>query len=507
LDSALVPQSRGSILGAIEDTVIGPDPRRRKRLVGFLRSHQMRVRSLLGSSVVATALLLATNNASASGYLSARFGGDHGTPAMPNGYAIYFNPAALGGTEGTAITGDLAVLLRYASYERPTSSLSPSSEGAAKVPGYVEANSGKATVTNLLALPFLSFNTDFGSKWFRAGFASYVPFGGFANWSRGDASAFPNAPGAVDGPQRWHNISGQLLAWYNTVAVAAKLGDTGLSLGLSGSAIVHSIKTVRARNLDGSDDTAGLTGRGKEGRSYLAVHGLNFGFGAGLYYEPEDKKFRLGLSYMSQPGLGETKMSGTVTQILEGSAGSETDAELTQTYPDIWRLGMAHRMSKKFELRGDFEYVRWSTFDRQCVVQKGAKCELDANSGSPDGKIILNIPRKFKDAFGARIGPAYFVNDDLELFGSLGLTTPAVPKETIDSSTIDALRFYLAVGAKYELSKHVGLAASYNHIAFMNVTTNRGQQNNFSNPSKSPNASGTYASQIGFVNVNMTYTF
>src|SRR5688572_2092612 len=90
-------------------------------------------RRLLAASLPAIGLactLLGTSDARASGYLTARFGSDHGTPAAPNTYAIYFNPAALGGTTGTTITGDVALALRWAHYKRPDTALSPS--GAAR---------------------------------------------------------------------------------------------------------------------------------------------------------------------------------------------------------------------------------------------------------------------------------------------------------------------------------------------------------------------------------------
>src|SRR5436190_23577235 len=70
--------------------------------------------------------LLMGSDAHASGYLTARFGSDHGTPASPNTYAIYYNPAALGGTKGTTITGDVALALRWAHYKRGNDALSPS---------------------------------------------------------------------------------------------------------------------------------------------------------------------------------------------------------------------------------------------------------------------------------------------------------------------------------------------------------------------------------------------
>jgi long-chain fatty acid transport protein len=461
-------------------------------------------------------MLAAPASAHASGYLTARFGSDQGTPATPNGFAVYFNPAALGGTTGTTLTGDLALLVRHVSYDRPAEALSPNDPGLRKDPNYVAANTGRASLTNLLALPFLGVNTDFGSKWLRGGWAVYVPFGGLATWDRKDLSANPQVPGAVDGPQRWHNISGQILAVYNTFALAAVLGK-GFSVGASASAIIHTASTVRARNLDGSDDTTSPGGL-VEGRSLVTAHGFNIGVAGGVYYEPEDKRFRLGLSYTSQPGFGETVMAGELTQYLgNGPKGGVQQIDLRQTYPDIWRFGASQKLGSRWTLNEDVEYVRWSVFDKQCVTVRGAACNLDASETDIAGgkNVVLNIPRKWRDAVGMRIGPQYQLNDTTELFGSVGISTPAVPKSTIDASTIDALRLYVTLGAKFDLSKKFSLAASYNHIAFktVEVSAKEAKQSTYQRPtggpneSTSPSAAGTYASQIGMVNVNFAYRF
>jgi len=92
------------------------------------------------------ATLLAPSDAAASGYLTARYGSDDGTPAMANAYAIYFNPGALGGTKGTTITGDVSAVVRWASYERTTDALSPSDPNSKNDPAYVSANTGRAPV-------------------------------------------------------------------------------------------------------------------------------------------------------------------------------------------------------------------------------------------------------------------------------------------------------------------------------------------------------------------------
>lgn len=473
------------------------------------RSKLLRFSLLAASSAAA---LTYGSSAHASGYLAARMGSDHGTPAMANAYAIYFNPAAMGGTKGTTITGDLSLLLRHASYTRTADALSPTDPNSTKDPTYVAANTGKASITNVIALPFLGATTDFGTKNFRMGVAAYIPFGGQASWDKTNGAA--GAPGSTDGPQRWHNISGIIIAEYNTLAASYTIAPIRLTLGASVSAVFHDVKTVRARTPDDSDDIVGFDGSLKEGRSLLSASGWNVGASVGAYWQDEENRLRLGLAYLSQPGFGTTRMSGELTQQL-GNATSANVAkkiDFLQTYPDIVRLGGAYRVpGDKVEVRADFEYVRWSVFDKQCVVNEGAACETNRDTGaatSDPRQIVINIQRNWRDAVGARAGGAYFWNDDLELFGSLGFTTPAVPVGTIDASTIDAFRIYATLGAKYAVSQHVALGGSYNHIFFLNVdTANRSQLDQFQAPSKSPSADGKYSSTVGFLNLNASYTF
>lgn len=488
----------------------------RRISTGFSRSRL--ARGSLAATAAVLGLLAAEGDASASGYLTARFGGDHGTPASPNTYAVYFNPAAMGGTKGTNVTVDLSIVLRQASYLRDTTALSPQdpSGQALQNGAYVQSNTGKGTMLNLLALPYIGATSDLGTKSFRLGGAFYIPYGGMAVWDKKDET--PGVPGSVNGPQRWHNISGTILAMHATLAASYTIEPLDLSIGANVSGVYHTVSTVRARNVDDSDKTVDATGRIAEGRSYLTANTLNMTASGGIYFEPRalHRKLKLGLSYTAPPGFGQTRMNGELTQQLgtAASAGGDTQKiDFLQSYPDIIRFGAAYRINEKWEVKGDFEYVRWSVFDRQCVVLEGRNCNIDARTGGApttqdSSDIVLNLKRDWQDAVGARLGPSYFVNPDLEVFGSLGFTTPAVPKATIDASTIDSFRIYAALGAKYDVSKSLALAASYNHIFFMPVN-NIGESAYAKNvvPSRSPGADGKYNSQIGMLNVNATLKF
>jgi len=454
---------------------------------------------------------LTTSEVHASGYLTARFGSDHGTPAAPNPYAIYYNPAALGGMKGTQVTADLALVFRSVTYERSAQALTPSSDGLRSNPSYVAANTGGATLFNVLPLPFLGGASDLGTKDLRVGYAFYIPFGGLATWDKRDSwEKNTYAPGAVDGQQRFHNISGQILAIYNTAALAYRL-PSNFSIGVNVSAIYHHAETVRARTFDGSDDARSLSGALKEGRSYLNVKGFNLSAALGVYWEPTEA-LKLGLSYTSQPGFGETRMKGT----LENQFGSDAtraqaqQVDLLQTYPDIIRFGVAFKPTKTSELRFDADFVRWSTFENQCVVQRDAECGIDANGDATSGDVVLNVRRNWKNAFGLRAGGAIWPTEQLELFGSVSLTTSAVPKSTIDASTIDSTRLYGALGARYELTKNLAIAGSYIPIYFLPVDTKGKSIHDDGKPgsaSRSPSADGKYTSFIHMVNLNATVAF
>jgi len=463
--------------------------------------------------LVLAATLASERSAEASGYLTARYGTEHGTPATPNTFAIYYNPAALGGTEGTTLTGDIAAAVRWAHYQRGENALSPSQnqkDALLADQKYVDANTGNANLVDVLALPFLGVNTDFGTKNIRAGYAFYIPFGGASKWDKRPEIA--GVPGAQDGVQRWHNISGEILAVYNTFAFAYRFGDSGFSAGLSLSPIIHHVETVRARTADDSDDIYRESdGSLKEGRSYLEATGVNLGGSIGVYWEGlEDQRLKVGLAYLAQPGFGETRMKGT----LNGHTGTNDvrqDIDFLQSYPDVFRLGGKYRLpGDVIELRTDIEFVRWSTFKRQCVVLRGAKCNVEPDGSPSQGNkdIVINIPRDWNNAIGWRVGVGWYATKELEIFGGTAIDTSAVPKETIDASTIDSFRIFGTVGARYVFSRHFALAGSYNHIYYLPVDT--GDRNIFDkqlSPSHSPSADGKYYSQIGFLNVNASYTF
>ena len=189
-----------------------------------------------------------TNSVAASGFASARFGGEHGQVTATNPTALYFNPA---GAEG--------------------------------------ANTGNASLTNLFGGPMLGASLRAGRWAFGAGV--FAPFGGRAHWNQNPRFAGdPSFPDAAAGVQRWHTIDGALTVVYFSVGAAARLGP--LAIGASGNLIRSAVSTTQARNIfSGTPDTL------HESRVVLDVSGWQGSFGLGAMLEADRKSTRLNSSH------------------------------------------------------------------------------------------------------------------------------------------------------------------------------------------------------------------
>jgi long-chain fatty acid transport protein len=463
----------------------------------------------------------APSTAEASGFASGRFGADQGTPVAGNPFAVFFNPAAMSGTKGTQLTLDLSLVYRTGSYDRGSDALSPNNPNVDKTTqayaDYQRANTGKNSFGNILTLPFLGVTSDLGTQNFRVGFASYTPFGGQADWSRNSNFSSSSAPGGNDGPQRWFNISGRIISLFNTVAVSYTIPEAHLSIGASGSLVFSQAHLVQARNADGSDDTSSVTGRLVEGRALIDVTSTNASAALGLLWEPLPDKLKIGASFTARPGFGQMRLKGTLdTQLGQGKQSPQADVELLQTMPDIWRLGVAFRASEQIELRADIEYLTWSNFQRQCLVDQAqgagkSTCQLYDN-GQPrpenTGGVIQVLKRHWKDAYNIRAGLGYFLSDSTEIFGSVAIDTSAVPNSTFEPTFIDGFKLLGTVGVRQKFSKSFALGASYNHVYMLPVdTTGQSELNNLKANSKEPSSSGKYTQQLMFVNLNGTVFF
>ncbi len=454
-------------------------------------------RGTLPALVAVACATVAPQTADASGFATARFGGEHGHPTTTNPTAIYYNPAAMTASDGVKLFIDGTLALRYASFDNPQAPSDSPEPADAK-----GANYGKGTLFNPLAAPMLGVTGKIGKLALGAGV--FAPFGGSATFDENDQfKDNPTYPGAVDGPARWHHIDGASASIYISGGAAYEFdfGGPSLSIGATGSLVLNSLNTVRARNADAGNDVT------IEGRSFADVSGVQGAVGVGLMAMVIEDELWIGASYQSSPGLGEMKMSGTLDNALNAPS-ARTEIDLYQHLPDIIRLGMRYRASDSLELRLWGDYTRWSLFENQCLQVQGKKCAFDADGRATEA--LQNFPRNWNDAFQVRVGASYFTQSNLEIFGGLGFDSNAVPDETLEPAYLDANDISAAAGVRIPLGEKIFLAGSYTHLYYLDRDTtgkSTAADPTLISASRTPDSGGKYVHQIGIINANLEVGF
>lgn len=453
------------------------------------------------------------SNVYAGGYATARFGGEHGHPATDHPTAIYYNPAGLAAGKGTRIYVEGLLVHRTASYERPTGAIDD--EGGGTPANAIDANSGKSELSNILASPFLGVASDLGIDNLGVGLAFYAPFGGQASWGTDDQfDGNQQYPGAVDGAQRWHSIDGAQRVLYVTLGAAYRLpGNLTIGVGLNG--VMQSLETLRARNLDGTDDLVSLDGGVKEGRTYTEGSQNTFSIGVGVQWAPNDK-LRIGASYQSVPGFGESKLEGQlITKFGSSPAGVPTDTVLLLQLPDIFRFGLSYRVSPKIEVRLAGDYTRWGMFDQHCLLTRvdDPECTLNEDGSidtlSEGASALLAVVRNWKDTFGVRVGGSYFASSALEAFAGVGFDSSAVPDETMEAGLMDMNKIVSSAGVRYALmDKTLTLTSAFTNVFYMSRDIDvRGPMDAPVSPSASPDGAGKYSQSINLLTLGAEYAF
>lgn len=459
----------------------------------------------------------------AGGLAAARFGGELGNPTTDHPTALYFNPAGLALGHGTRIYAEGVFVYRGASYDRPAGAidnvLEPGDMGSGTPQDAIGANSGEASLSNFLVSPFVAVVSDLGVENLGVGLGLYVPFGGQARWEQADEWADdPMYPGAVDGVQRWATIDGSIRALYITAAGAYQFSDQ-LSIGAGVNVVRQEVATTRARTATGTDDLISTTTDSVvEGRSFIDASGTQVSISGGVMWRPI-QRLRLGASYQSQPGFGESTLGGTLESKFGSGPVSTSNIDFVQSLPDVFRLGASYFPTEQVEVRLSGDYTRWSVMEYQCLLDGGdpaAKCAFNADgsvdSGAGGAGVIVNIPRNWEDTFGVRAGASWYASRVLEVIGGLSYDSNAVPDSTMDASIIDMDKVVASGGVRWT-GGPLEIFATLTHVLYFEREVaprerdGSGEPVTLEQPSRTPDGAGTYDQSITLLNLGAQYRF
>jgi len=452
-----------------------------------------------GACLLAVAATVgSTRAASAAGFATAHFGGEHGSVVTTNPTALYYNPAGMAFSDGLhlMVDGNLALRNANASHSRsPTDPPDP--------PGGEGANTGNAHLFNVFGAPALGATMRVGRLALGAGL--FVPFGGQEHFDQN--TRFSSSPFylAADGIQRWHVIDGQQAYVYGSVGAAYRIGP--LSIGAAANLILSSISLLRAVVPPfGDPDTA------NEGRSRLDVSAVNGGFGAGVMLEALPERLWVGASYQSQPGVGPQTLTGTLdnsTPYSQPPAASTQRVSFRQALPDVVRVGARWRVRHDLELRLFGDFTRWSVMKSQCLSFESSACAvLPDGSPAPGATVLLNLRRNWNDTYHAHAGASYWVDPDVELFAGAGFETAAVPDATLEPTFMDADDVEAALGGRFFVAHWIHVAVSFTLLQFFDRdNTGKSQLASAELPTRQEDAGGHYDQVVGIFDVNIEKAF
>ena len=391
----------------------------------------------------------------------ARFGGLAGDAVHDGAYALYWNPAALA-QPGWSAGLDLQLIARQASYDRDALLNNvPDSE--------VAVNAGLATISTFGAVP--SVMGRFGRAWrgfdIGGGAGVFVENGGSASWDK-NLAAPAGFPGAVDGPQRWASISAQLLLVDLALGVAARHRRSGLSIGFTPMLVVGSFSTVRARNIDQSEDLVDAQGNPKEGRAYFDGSGVGFSAIVGVRWD-HPRGWAVGATY--QRGA-RVDLTGDLRVAFGSQAPSSERARLRLPIADMVRVSAALPLTRWLVLRPTFEWALWSTLKEHVF------------SSASDGTPLFVIPRNYHDLIAGRVRAEARVSPRWLVMLGVGAERGPTPSSTMEPGFGEASNIDVGAGARVALSHRVDLSASFIYQYFLPLTVE--------NSAQKPTTNGTY---------------
>ena len=218
------------------------------------------------------------------------------------------------------------------------------------------------------------------------------------------------------------------------------------------------------QKLDAELTNAVVLGPGAEGRAKLKADDDGWGWNAGVLFNltPATK---IGASYRSQIkyNLTGTTTVTTATGAVLSAAGGPTNADIT--LPEMFSLSVSHQLNEDWEILGDITYTKWSKIKTVNVV--------NSTSGANRDVLTLN----FDDSYRVSIGANYKYSESLTLKGGIAYDQSPVQDQSRTVRLPDNDRTWLAVGAKYKVTKNAAIDAGYAHLFIKNAPINntRGQ--------------------------------
>ncbi len=342
--------------------------------------------------------------------------------------SMFWNPAALGGVEGTSTESVYTGILPNSKInDGMTNTVNTGNAGAdaaytatfngLPVPGnvgleaFVPSSYGGSQLTNDLFV----------------GFSVNAPFGLATKADRPSKTSF-------------HAGTAKIFTTDAKLNLAYRINDA-FTVGL-GAGVMYA--KVRLTNFP--DPLAPGAGTELVGDDWAPT------FSAGITYRPMEGTeigvgFRAASSFSLQ-GTQRIEASTSANPLLTGNAGTH-NINATLVMPETITIGLRQRITDSFDLLAGFEWTNWSRVGTSNI------------HGSPLGS---KLTLEYQDAWYASVGGEYAYNENLTLRTGFGFEKSPIPTEHRNLRLPDADRIWASAGLSYNVNEKFGFDLGYTHL-------------------------------------------
>ena len=215
-----------------------------------------------------------------------------------------------------------------------------------------------------------------------------------------------------------------------------------------------------------------------------------WGYNLGAMYQITPST-RLGLSYRSKIKF---KLEGdqTVGSPLNIDRGIKADLET----PDTLSLAVKHQINDKWALLSDYTWTGWSSLQTLEPV-------LSSNGTRATAPIRYN----FKDTYRVGLGTTYKLNDQWMLRLGTAYDKNPIPNDESRTMTVpDGDRYWLALGARWNITPKASIDLGYAHVFVKDVHTARPVKNT-SETATLQTVRGKFENSADMVSLQLNYSF
>ncbi|MFZ4406038.1 MAG: OmpP1/FadL family transporter [Paracraurococcus sp.] len=234
----------------------------------------------------------------------------------------------------------------------------------------------------------------------------------------------------------------------------------------------------------------------RDGRSTITGDNTAVGFQLGTQWEPMVGT-RLGLAFRSamfHTLRGDAQFQNVPFPISLSPSFATTLAQAKLTTPETVNLGVTQRIGDRWTALAGLEWTNWSRFK-------------DLTVSFDNGRAPSVTEERWRDSVFASIGGEYRWNEELTLRAGIAYDQTPVRNAERTPRIPDNDRYWLSVGASYQVHRNITLSAAYTHIFAADATVNLKDPGPNNTNLFRGNLNSTYHASVDIVTAQLRFAF